>query len=389
MATIHGSYEDRFKAVALLLQASITDGKDIGASIFVNINGKDVVNIWGGYVDETRTREWQEDTLVNVWSTTKTVTSLAALICIERGLLDPFEKVAKYWPEFAVNGKEDIEVRHLLSHASGLCSWAQKVSVQDICNLDKAVKMLEQQAPMFKPGSASGYHGLTMGPLIGALVSRVTGKSFGEFVQEELLQPLGADFQYGVKEADLSRVATISAPPPWHLPDKEIDYTDPSNSLGNPSMDATEANKPLWRSAELAASNGHSNAAGIGRIMSTVSLGGINGGRKLLSPATIDLIFQEQQKGRDLVVGQKIRWGMGFALTGKDTIMEWLPEGRICTWGGWGGSVVIMDVERKLTVTYMMNRMDATLLGGIRTKSYIQAVYAALGVALELPPDGQ
>ena len=94
MATIHGSYEDRFKAVALLLQASITDGKDIGASIFVNINSKDVVNIWGGYVDETRTREWQEDTLVNVWSTTKTVTSLAALICIERGLLDPFEKVA-------------------------------------------------------------------------------------------------------------------------------------------------------------------------------------------------------------------------------------------------------------------------------------------------------
>ena len=127
MATIHGSYEDRFKAVALLLQASITDGKDIGASIFVNINGKDVVDIWGGYVDETRTREWQEDTLVNVWSTTKTVTSLAALICIERGLLDPFEKIAKYWPEFAVNGKEDIEVRHLLSHASGLCSWAQKV----------------------------------------------------------------------------------------------------------------------------------------------------------------------------------------------------------------------------------------------------------------------
>ncbi|KAH7075322.1 beta-lactamase [Paraphoma chrysanthemicola] len=389
MASIHGSFEHRFKAVPALLQASIAEGKDIGASIFVNLNGKDVVNIWGGYVDETRTREWQQDTIVNVWSTSKTVTSLAALICIERGLLDPFEKVAKYWPEFAVNGKEDIEVRHFLSHASGLCGWAQKVSVQDICSLDKAVKMLEQQAPMFKPGSASGYHSLTMGPLIGALVSRVTGKPFGQFVQDELAQPLGADFQYGVREADWSRVATLSAPPPWHLPDTEVDYTDPSNALGNPPMSATEANKPLWRSAELSASNGHSNAASVGRIMSTVSLGGTNGGRDFLSPATIDLIFQEQQNGRDLVVDRHIRWGIGFALTGKGTIMEWLPEGRICAWGGWGGSVVIMDVERKLTVTYMMNKMDGTLLGGTRTKAYVQAVYAALGVALKLPPDGQ
>ncbi|KAH6632915.1 beta-lactamase [Boeremia exigua] len=387
MASVYGSFEDRFKAVPALLAASIAEGNDIGGSIFVNLDGKEVVNIWGGYIDDTRTREWREDTIVNVWSTSKTVVSLAALICIEKGLLDPFEKVARYWPEFGVNGKEDVEVRHLLSHSSGLCGWARKVSVQDICNLDEAVKMLEQQAPMFKPGSASGYHGITMGPLIGALVSRVTGKPFGQFVQEELAQPLDADFQYGVKQADSSRVATLSAPPPWHLPDTEIDYTHPSSSLGNPAMDATEANKPLWRSAELAASNGHSNAAGVGRIMSTISLGGTVGGRQFLSPATIDLIFQEQQNGRDLVVNQNIKWGIGFALTGNGTIMEWLPEGRICTWGGWGGSVVIMDLDRKLTVTYVMNKMDATLLGGTRTKAYVQAVYAALGVAIELPLD--
>ncbi|KAH7090815.1 beta-lactamase [Paraphoma chrysanthemicola] len=389
MASVHGSYDNRFKAVPALLKASIAEDKDIGASIFVNLDGKDVVNIWGGYTDETRTQEWQEDTIVHVWSVSKTITSLAVLLCIERGLLDPSEKVAKYWPEFAVNGKEDIEVRHLLSHASGLCGWAQKVSTYDVCDFDKSVKMLEEQAPMFKPGSASGYHSMTMGHLISALLSRVTGKPFRQFVQDELAQPLGADFQYGVKETDLSRVAMLSSPPPSHLPDTELDYTDPSSTLANPSMPATEANKPFWRSAELASTNGHSNAAGVGRIMSTVSLGGTNGGRELLSPATIDLIFQEQQNGRDLVIGRIIKWGMGFALTGKGTIMEWLPEGRICTWGGWGGSIVIMDLERKLTVTYMMNRMDGTMLGGKRTKAYVQTVYAALGVALELPPDEQ
>lgn len=382
MAKVHGSCDDRFKALQTLLQTSIDEGKDLGASIFVNIDGKDIVNIWGGYADAARTREWEENTIVNIWSSSKTILSLAALICIDRGLLDPYEKVAKYWPEFGVNGKQDIEVRHFLSHASGLSGWAEKVSIEDVCDLDKATALLEQQAPFFTPGSASGYHSLTMGHLVGGLVSRVTGKPFAQFIDEELAQPLGADFQLGAREADWPRVADIIAPPALDLASVAADLKDPTSpmyrTLTNPPMDANVANTPLWRGAQLAAANGHSNAAGVGRIMSAIALGGRVGERQILSPATIDLIFQEQQRGPDLVISQNLRWGIGYALTGRGTVRDWMPEGRVCTWGGWGGSTVVMDLERGVTVAYMMNKMATGVLGDGRMRAYVEAVYAAL-----------
>ncbi|CAO2649693.1 Nn.00g009850.m01.CDS01 [Neocucurbitaria sp. VM-36] len=382
MSKVQGTCEECFNALQELFQSNLDDGTELGASIVVNIDGEDVVDIWGGYANEDKSRPWEKDTIVNVFSTSKNVTSLAALVCIDRGLLDPYEKVSKYWPEFGVNGKENVEVRHLLSHSSGVSGWQEPVTYEDVCNLEKSTALLAAQAPWWEPGTASGYHSLTMGHLVGEVVRRVTGKSLGKFITEDLAKPLDADFQLGAKDQDVSRVADFIPPPPM----------DPSNmmeGLGNPAsitfktfmnpiLDATFAQSSLWRKAEVGAANGHSNARGVSRILRPISLGG----GTLLSPKTIDLIFNEQTNGPDLALEKKIRFGIGYGLTGKDTLMDWLPEGRICVWGGWGGSIAVMDLERKMTITYMMNKMGDAIMGNDRTEAYVRKIYKALGVEL-------
>lgn len=390
MAKVQGTAEDRFNQVKELFQGFLDSGDELGASIAVDLDGKTVLDLWGGHADSARSRTWDKDTIVNVWSTSKTVTSLAALVAIDRGLLDPYEKVAKYWPEFAANGKENVEVRHLLSHSAGLSGWAETVTIDDVCNLEKSTKILEQQAPWWEPGTASGYHSMTMGHLVGGVVSRVIGKSFKDFIADDLAKPLGADFQLGAKEQDWSRVADIIPPPTRDLADVPDAFKDPSTltfrSLMNPPMDANSANKENWRRAEIGAANGHSNARAVARLLSIISRGGTVDGNKFLSPETIELIFKEQQKGTDLVLGEVLRLGIGFGLTGHDTALSWIPEGKICTWGGWGGSIVIMDLERKLTVSYVMNKMENAGLGNDRTKAYVKAIYKAFGVGDNVVP---
>ncbi len=166
MAKVQGICDERFAGIQKMLQDNIDSGEELGASIVINVDGKEVVDMWGGYVDTDHSRPWEKDTIVNVWSTSKTVTSLAALVLIDRGLLDPNEKVAKYWPEFAANGKENIEVRHLLSHASGVSGWQEPITFEDLYDREKSTALLAAQAPWWEPGTASGYHAQTFGQLV-------------------------------------------------------------------------------------------------------------------------------------------------------------------------------------------------------------------------------
>ena len=384
MAKVQGHCDPKFEDVQNLMQTFIDTSEEFGTSFTVNIDGKNVIDIWGGYVDKDKTKTWDTDTITNVWSTTKTVSALATLVLVDRGLLDVNEKVSKYWPEFAKNGKQDIEVRHFLSHTSGLSGWDQKMTSEETCDLDFATAKLAEQAPWWEPGTASGYQSLTMGHLLGALVKSTTGKSLKQFVAEEVAGPLGADFQIGCLEKDWPRIADIV---PFDTP-IELPAFEPGSvmakTLGNPSdMDATKVNKPYWRKADLGAANGHGNARSVARILSTIPLGGTVDGHKLLSPQTIDLIFQQQARGVDLAIGQPLRFGIGYGLVGDgDTVVdEFLPTGgKICYWGGWGGSLIIMDVDRKMTLAYAMNKMSSAGLGNVAGKAYVKAVYRALGV---------
>ena len=190
MVDVQGTCDARFEPVRDVLAGQLDSGNDTGASIAVDVDGRTVVDLWGGWCDEEHRTPWGENTITNVWSTTKTVTNLAALMLADRGQLDPYSPVAKYWPEFAENGKERIEVRHILSHTSGVSGWEAPVTTEDMYDWDTSTRLLAAQAPWWEPGTASGYHAANQGHLVGELVRRVTGQQLKTFVAEEIAGPL-------------------------------------------------------------------------------------------------------------------------------------------------------------------------------------------------------
>jgi CubicO group peptidase (beta-lactamase class C family) len=375
---VQGTCDARFEPVRDVLAEQLDSGNDLGASIAVDVDGQTVADLWGGWCDEEHRTPWSENTITNVWSTTKTVTNLAALMLADRGLLDPYAPVAKYWPEFAENGKERIEVRHILSHTSGVSGWEAPFTTEDMYDRDAATRQLATQAPWWEPGTASGYHAQNQGHLVGELVRRLTGKPLTAFVAEEIAGPLGADFQIGAIESDWDRIAPVTPPPPLPFDLGSMDPASPVyKTFTGPVADAAAANTPGWRRAELGALNGHGNARSVARILRVLALGGEAGGVRLLSPDAIGLIFDEQSHGPDLVLGVPLRFGIGYALPETESV-PYIPPGRTCFWGGWGGSVIIMDLDARTTISYMMNKMAPGVIGSDRSEAYVRTIRSCL-----------
>jgi CubicO group peptidase (beta-lactamase class C family) len=375
---VQGTCDARFEPVRDVLAEQLDSGNDTGASIAVDVDGRTVADLWGGWCDPGHGRPWTENTITNVWSTTKTVTNLAALMLVDRGQLDPYSPVAKYWPEFAENGKERIEVRHILSHTSGVSGWEAPFTTGDMYDREAATRQLATQAPWWEPGTASGYHAQNQGHLVGELVRRLSGKTLKTFVAEEIAGPLGADFQIGAIEADWDRIAPVTPPPPLPVDFASLDPESPMyKTFTGPVADAGAANTPAWRRAELGALNGHGNARSVAAILRVLALGGEAGGVRLLSPDAIGLIFDEQSHGLDLVLGVPIRFGIGYALPETQTV-PYIPQGRACYWGGWGGSVILMDLDARTTISYMMNKMGPGVIGSDRSEAYVRAIQSCL-----------
>jgi CubicO group peptidase (beta-lactamase class C family) len=378
MAQIEGKCEPRFEAVRGALAQYLDSGEELGASLVVDIDGDLVVDMWGGFCDQARTAPWTESTITNVWSSTKAVTSLAALMLADRGELDVDAPVARHWPEFAAGGKEGVLVRHLMSHSSGVSGLEQPAVVEDLYDWPTATSRMAAQAPWWAPGTASGYHALNYGHLVGEVVRRVSGKPLKQFVAEEIAGPLGADFQIGAAEADWGRIADVVPPPPLPL---DFDALGPDSltvkTLTGPFIEADVANTPGWRRADLGAVNGHGNARSVARVMSVVARGGHAGGVRLLHPETIEKVFTEQINGIDLVLGVPLRFGIGYGLPVPE-LLPWIPDEKICYWGGWGGSMIIMDTGRRMTISYVMNKMGPGIIGSERSAAYGQAIYEAL-----------
>ena len=209
MAEVHGEFDPRFAAVADALAGNLDSGTDVGASVAVVLDGAFVVDIWGGSKQPDGSEPWERDTIVNVFSTTKTMTALCALILADRGELDFDAPVARYWPEFAAAGKERIEVRHLLGHTAGLSGWDEPLTPEDLADWERCTSLLAAQAPWWEPGTRSGYHAVTQGYLVGELVRRITGVSLGQFFRETVAEPLGADFHIGLPEEADPRVVPL------------------------------------------------------------------------------------------------------------------------------------------------------------------------------------
>lgn len=356
MTTAAGTYAPRFEAVADLLHQHVADGVERGASIAVIHDGEVVVDIWDGWSDLECTEPWERDTIVPVWSITKVMTNLTALVLADRGLIDLDAPVATYWPEFAQAGKADVTVAQLLGHTSGVSGWAQPVTVDDLYDWERSTSMLAAQEPWWTPGSQSGYHLLSQGHLVGEVIRRVTRASVGDFFATEIAEPLGADFHIGLGSAHDARVSPLTPPT---LP--ELDAVDDPDgvalrTLTGPLVRASECNTERWRRAEIPAANGHGNARSVARIQSLISHGGEVDDVQLLSPETIERVFDVQASGTDRVLGLPSTFGTGWALPDEHSMPSAAP-GRRCFWGGLGGSVVVNDVEQRLTIAYTMNRM--------------------------------
>jgi CubicO group peptidase (beta-lactamase class C family) len=373
VAEIEGEFDERFRGVADALARNLDEGLDVGASVAVVLDGKPVVDIWGGHQDVAGTEAWERDTIVNVFSTTKTMTALCALILADRGELDLHAPVARYWPEFAQAGKDRIEVRALLGHTSGLSGWEEPLAVEELADWERCTSLLAAQAPWWEPGTGSGYHAVTQGYLVGELVRRITGLSLGRFFRETVADPLGADFYIGLPPEADARVAPLIPPPPADLGSSGLPELG-VRTFSNPAITGGVTAEEWWRRAEIPAANGHGNARSVAAIQSIVACGGEVRGTRLLSEQGLAAIFEEQSNGRDLVLGVPLRFGMGFGLAS-----ETMPMGpRSCAWGGYGGSLIFNDLDARVTVAYVMNRMEPGLIGDTRGASIVMAAALAL-----------
>jgi CubicO group peptidase (beta-lactamase class C family) len=385
--TIEGECESRFERVKRVFIENFDRRAEVGAAVAVTLGGRSVVDLWAGHADGTRTRPWQRDTLVNVWSTTKGLCALCAHRLADQGKLDFEAPVAQYWPEFGAAGKANMPVKFLLSHRAGLAAIRAPLKLEDQFNWAKVTSELARQEPWWQPGTKHGYHAITFGWLVGEVVRRISGKSLGTYFRDEIAGPLGADAYIGLRPELDARVAEIlAAPPPKPgesnplmelLKDSE---SVSAKAINNPpNAIATETvNSRAWRGAEIPGANGHSTARALARIYGALACGGELEGVKIISAASLPRCYTEQSKGMDEVLKIPTRFSLGYMLSQPGAQLG--PNQRSFGHPGAGGSLGFADLDSKVGFGYVMNQMGdaAASLMDPRCAALIDAVYASL-----------
>ena len=375
---IEGCCDRRFARVAHEFRENLTSRGDVGASFAASVDGEIAIDIWGGHADRRRQVPWRRDTLVNVYSVTKTASALAVLILADRGQLGLDHKVARYWPEYAQGGKGGTEVRHLVAHTAGVPCFDPELSTADLYDWDRCVTNLSAQTPLWPPGTRFAYHLVTYGYLLGELVRRVTGRTIGAFFRDEIGVPLQADFHIGLADTDLRRVAEsipVRSSPAGFLSSLE------QGSLarrvwGSPRITADHVNSRRWRQAELPSVGGHGNARAIVRAMTPLANDGRAFGVDLLSSQGCTRIREQQAQGVDPVLRIPIRFGLGFAFNKRYLSLS--PNGTAMYWAGDGGSVVVVDQDARVCLAYAMNRQLSRVIGDRRVTRLATALYESL-----------
>ncbi len=366
---VHGYCDGRFGALREEFERNFAERNELGASFAATVEGEFVVDVWAGHRDADGILPWEQDTIVCVYSLTKTMTALAALVLYDRGELSFDDPVTKFWPQYGQNGKAATEVRHLLGHTAGLPGFAEALTHDELYDWDHVVGVLERQKPAWRPGEGCAYHAVTQGFLVGEVVRRITGMSLGTFFQREIAAPLEADFHIGLAPEHFGRTGVTQ--PSGPLPKALSAYFRRQST--SPGLMPPVANSTAFRQAELPSGNGHGNARAVVRAQTVVANGGSAFGVELLGRPAIEQIFREQ----GIMDGLGIRHGIGYGLSGM--VSRQVPKGaRTSFWWGAGGSSVILDHTNRVCLSYVMNRMDMDFTEDRRGASLTRAFYRAL-----------
>lgn len=391
---IGGYCDERFADVRRIFAENLVQSAEGGAGFSVYWQGNLVVNLWGGMRDRSQTLPWQQDTLVNVFSATKGITALCAHRLIEQGVLDLDSPVGRYWPEFAMQGKQDISVRMILNHRSGLSAFKEDVPPEAIYDWDDMVSALERETPWWIPGTKQGYQAFTFGWLIGELISRVSGKSIGQYFRDEIAEPLGLDLHIGLKPDQLARVADVAMlgrpgnaqqegdeqpPRPDLIADKGRTDDIAIKAFMNPPTLATGTNSSAWRLSEIPSANGHGTALALASIYGGLANGGSIDGVRLLREDTIKNCYTESSSDIDAVLLVPMRFSLGFMLSNPQAKQMNLGRGENAFGHtGAGGSVGFADPQFGLGFGYVTNRLGARAWIDPRAKALVDAAYTAV-----------
>ena len=375
---IHGKVEAGFERVREAFAANFQrtdDYRELGAALAVYRAGRCVVDLWAGHADRARSRAWERDTLINVYSTSKGIVATAAAMVVEAGKLRYEDPVAKYWPEYAQAGKEATTVAHLLSHQAGLTGFTEPTTVDDLGNWSACCAALARQAPFWPPGTTSSYHAMTWGYLVGEVIRRAGGASVGALIRERIARPLGADVHVGLPGALEPRVAQMLRP---RTPPDLSSLTQPPQALAalvNPQLDGEVCNSRAWRAAEIPAANGQASAQGVARIYAAIANGGELDGVRLLQPETIRRMTQIQSPRADLLLGFSNNWALGYSFNQVGMLG---PDVQTFGHAGWGGSFGCANLDAGVGIGYVCNQMGAQLVGDPRCAGLCQVVFDCL-----------
>jgi CubicO group peptidase (beta-lactamase class C family) len=371
---IRGLCPDRFAPVRAAFEANFADDLELGARFALAIEGEIVIDLIGGFADRGGTRPFADDTLTAVFSTTKAMASLMIARLEDAGGLDYDQPMADLWPEFAAAGKGAVTVGQALSHQAGLAGFAEPMDAAAWFDWDLICGKLAAMAPLWPPGSASGYHPVTFGYLAGEIFRRVDGRSLATALREDLAGPLGLDVWIGVPDAEQGRCADVQRPPA--MPElgplsevKRLAFLTKWASPGHVSL-------AEWRRAEIPSVTGHATAPALARLMAILAGDGRLDGRQWLSPTTVRAAAHERIAGRDLVLPYDLSWGAGFLRN--QGLKLYGPGMETIGHSGWGGSCAFADPQRAVSGAYVMNRQSAELIADPRSRRLIGAAYACL-----------
>ncbi|MBO6782282.1 MAG: beta-lactamase family protein [Alphaproteobacteria bacterium] len=378
---IHGQCDSRFAGVRDALANNFREHEEIGTAVAVYAGGEKVVDLWAGHMDAARERPWREDTLCLMYSLAKAMCATCVHILADRGEVDLEAPVATYWPEFARNGKEDVLVRHILSHNCGVC-FADAAEPGDIYDYDRMIAVLEQQAPAWPAGSNGAYNTVNIGYLTGEVVRRVTGTTVRDFLQENVCGPLGADYRIGVAEEDLDRVADLTPNAGGNA--MMTQGNDGESTLArawraNPKPFGTEEqNSTKFRTAGIPSFGGFGEARGMARIYAALANGGEIDGTRILSADTVARATTTQwEQKADGMTGRPMRYAMGFAQNPSGAAL-FGPSPRAFGHLGSGGARAIADPERNLSMCFVSNYQSEGMGVGVRTEAVVGAVFASV-----------